>query len=381
MNVLIIGNADSIFVKTLIEKTHLPFDDKVSVLTGQNSIYKAFYRKNQVSVFCLKNTRTLFGIINFLNSIRVAIHQYDLIIVHYLTARRVLPARIGSIFSKKLLLVCWGSDILRQQNKNRIIENAIRASAAILISTQEIKEKFRVLYGTEYDYKIKRIYFGSNGIDNLKRNNYDQHSLSIKYGINEQKIVISIGYNKSVAQQHLKVLQIIGSLLPEERKKIHILLRLTYGDGDNEYINQIKKCVKQTGCTSSFFESYLTDEEVAELTFLTDVFIHAQITDSRSASMCEHLYSGSLVINPSWIKYSDLENKVFYLKFNSFSDLKKIVKDNLVKKENSQYRKLLYDNKETIYEICSWEFAIKLWRDIYLDNSMECSSVETGEFR
>lgn len=371
MNVLIIGDADSIFVKALIEKTHLPFGDKVSVLTGQNSVYKDYYKNNQVSIFCLKKTRTLLGIINFLDNIRVATHKYDLIIVHYLDARKGLLARIGSFFSKKLLLVCWGSDILRQQNKNRIVESAIRVSSAILISTQEIKEKFRVLYGTEYDYKIKSIYFGSNGIDTLKRNNYDQHSLSVKYGINEHKIVISIGYNKSVAQQHIKVLQIISSLLPEEKEKIHILLRLTYGDGDSEYINQIKKSVKQTGCTSSFFESYLTDEEVAELTFLTDIFIHAQITDSRSASMCEHLYSGSLVINPSWIKYSDLENKVFYLIFNSFSDLKKIVKDNLIKKENSQYRKLLYSNKKTIYEICSWDFAIKTWRKIYLDNSIE----------
>lgn len=367
MNVLIIGDADSIWVKTIIEKTHLPFGDKISILTIRNKLFKDFYSKNQIKIFYQKRMKTLFGGINFLYNVRAVIPQYDIIIVHYLTPNRAFLARIGSIFTKKLLLVCWGSDILRQKNKNRIIESAIRVSSAILISTEEIKEKFQSLYGTKYDYKIKRAYFGSNGIETLRLNNCDQHSLGIKYGIDEQKIVISIGYNKAVAQQHLKVLQIINSLLPEEREKIHILLRLTYGDGDGEYLNKIKKSVEQTECTSSIFESYLTDEEIAELTFLTDIFIHAQITDAQSASMCEHIYSGALVINPSWIKYTELEKRVFYLTYSTFTDLKGIIQANLVKKDKSQYCKLLCNNKKKIYEICSWDFKIKDWRSIYLE--------------
>ena len=170
-----------------------------------------------------------------------------------------------------------------------------------------------------------------------------------------------------VQQQHLKVLQEILKLPIEIRNKIHLVLRLTYGNGDDDYVSSIKQYVKNTECSSTILESFMTDKEVAEITAITDIFIHAQTTDARSASMCEHLYAKCLVVNPSWIKYSDLEDSVFYLKFNSFDELPKIISNNLVNKNNSPYKMKLYANTDAIYNLCSWDRFIPEWRKIYAE--------------
>ena len=366
MNILLIGEADTIWVKSVIEKTHLPFGDNVSILTGKNTIFKDYYENNHIRILRLKKIRSPFGFFNLCHNLKIVFQHYDLVIIHFIGGHRVLLARIARFFSDKLILVFWGSDLLRKK-KNWIVNAALKASSSVLIGTQPMNDVFVRYYGHQYDNKIRKINFGSRGMDSLKKIENNQSGLRAKYNIDESKIVISIGYNKMMAQQHLKVLDMINALSDEQRSKIHLLFRLTYGDGDAEYINKIRRLVAKSGCSNSFFESYLSDDEVAELTLLTDIFIHAQITDAKSASMCEHLYAGALVINPDWIKYPDLENRVFYLTFNEFDELRRLIGENLVKKDSSRYCQKLVSNRQIIYDICSWDAHVKKWRDMYLN--------------
>lgn len=361
--VLIIGDANSIWVKTIIERTHLPFGDQVSVLSFNNNSFTDFYRDNNINIYNLKSIKTIAGPINLFHNLYYVLKHYDLIVVHFVQPHRALLAIIGRMFSKKLLLVFWGSDILRA-NKNILVQKAIRKSSAMVIGAKEMENRFHDLYGYEYDNKIFRVNFGSDGVDVLNTKVFDQELLCKKYGIDDKKVILSIGYNNSPGQQHLKILEAVGSLSKEQLNNIHILLRLSYGNGDADYINSIKKKVDEIGCSSTFFESLLSKEEIAETTSLADVFVHALITDARSASMCEHLFAGALVIIPNWINY-DIGDKFFALKYDNFEQLKIILSDNIIKKRDSKYKNQIESNRRSIYDICSWEVHAKKWRNLY----------------
>lgn len=364
MKVLVIGNADSIWIKSLVEKTHLAYGDDVSILSSCNATYFDYYKNNDVKVYKLNRIKSIRLPINILKNIGILKDNYNLISVQYVEKGKALWGIISSFFSKKVLLSFWGSDLLRQRKSSLLVRCAIRCSSAITLTTDEMYDRFSALYGYRYIKKIRRTKFGSNGISFISRI-ANKDLLYRKYGIDKNKVLVSIGYNGFKEQQHLKVLNEIYKLSLEDRKRIHLIIRVTYGNKDKEYMNQIKRAVEQTKCTNHIFEEYLSDDEVAEITAITDVFIHAQTTDARSASMCEHLYANCVVINPSWIKYPDFENNLFYLKFEDFDELRLIISNNLLKKEESIYRKELIKNTKLVYELCAWESFAPLWRDVY----------------
>ena len=369
MNVLIFADGDSIWTKSVIEHTLCSYDDNVTILsTKLVSKYAEFYKKNNISIVyrrkMLGKVGSLFIGISNLDTISKG---YDIFCAHYITNASIRVLTIAKKYCKKTIFIFWGSDILRRTKKSIRRIYAFNTVDRICMSTREMEKKFHELYGMKFDNKIRKINFGSNGIELLTDGQLEMKEIRRRYNIDESKIVISIGYNKMCSQQHLKVLNVIKTLLPELREKIHIILRLTYGNGDNNYINKIKALVDESGCSSSIFESYMSDIEVAEVVSITDIFIHAQTTDARSASMCEHLYAGSLVIVPSWIQYSEIEGKVFYLTFEKFEDLEDLISNNLVHKQNSIYHEKLKRNRIELYDLCSWKSQVPDWRKLYLD--------------
>ncbi len=364
MKVLIIGNADSIWVKSLVEKTHLRYGDAVSVLTPKNSVYNEYYRNNNVRIYKIHKLKSAWFLVNLFKNLSYLAKGYDIISVQYTEGWNAFWGTLGRCFNKKMILSFWGSDLLRLTEPDKKVLHAIKRSTFVTLTTDEMVKKFLDLYGNKYKEKIRMTKFGSNGIDFLNRH-FDIEDIKERYGISSDKVVVSIGYNKMKEQQHLAVLNVINSLSDELRSRIHIILRLTYGSGDNEYVRQIKELVAKSQCTYTVFEKYMSDVEVAEITQITDVFIHAQTTDARSASMSEHLYANCLVINPDWIDYPDFNVKVFYLKFKDFNDLRDILADNIVKKENSRYRDKLESNTKIISDLCSWDSLSTLWRTVY----------------
>ena len=358
MKVLIIGTADSIYIKSLIEWTFIPFEDKVSVLSSKNTLYSDYYSKNGVEVLEL-------GQMNKLSKIKALAKRYDLVNVHYINRGSANKGRINGMFSKRFILSFWGSDILRVEKADPKISRAIKAASVITMSTSAMEEKFHEVYGYSYDSKIRNPGFGCNGLEVLRTNKSERSALMKKFSVSEDKVVVSIGYNKAEAQQHIKVLQVIRSLPEDIQSKMHIILRLTYGNCGPDYVERIKEALLDLNCTYTIFESFLSDEEFAELTQLTDVFIHAQKTDAMSAAVCEHLYAGCVLLNPSWIRYSKLKDKAFYLEYNDFDELGVLLSDNIIAKTESRYRSKLEQNADVIYDICSWESLVPAWRNVY----------------
>ena len=371
MKVLIFGKPGSIWVKTVVEHTLIKYGDEVAILStleDENNPFLDFYKKNNVKIFPYKKHKGKLGtlISGFTNKDVIKDH-YDLFCVHYLNNSAYCVIPVAKHYCKRVLLFCWGSDLLREGKRSFMSSNAFRLADHIGISTNDMLVKFHSLHGHSYDHKIVRTCYGVNGLDIIRDIKTNNKSIRSKYNIDPEKVVITIGYSNSPEQQHLKVLDQIMSLSDEDKSRIHLILRVTYGSGTDEYITQVKNLAEKTGCSYSVFESFLTDMEIAELTSVTDIFIHAQTTDARSASMQEFLFANCLVINPKWISYSDFEDRVFYLKFENFEELKTLVSDNLVLKGNSRYIDKLMKNSEVVADLSLWEHLEPVWRKAYTE--------------
>ena len=373
MNVLIFGNANSIWIKSIVEHTLLPYGDHVTILSD-NTVenFLEYYKNNDIDVIVCKRLPGKIGtLLSGCTNRSILNKHYDLFCAHFITSLSLFILSSVKRHARKTVFFFWGSDLLKATNKGKLRYilrmRAFKSLDCIGVGTNEMLDKFHELYGNCFDPKIRRIYFGVNGLETLKRVNTSRKELRKKYKIDEKKIVISVGYNKMTAQQHIKVLSAIGAVQEMFRDNIHLILRLTYGNGDQKYVDEIKRAIRETKCTSSVFESYLSDEEVAEITSITDVFVQGQMTDARSATMQEHLFAKCLVINPSWIHYSELEDKVFYLTYDTFEELTEIIQVNLTPKGESRYREKLSKNAQVIDQISSWSTFVPAWRDIYLN--------------
>lgn len=368
MKILVVGTADS-WIKPVIDKTMIAFGDEVTVLSLHEAVkFKDFYEKNHIKVILLtfpriKYIRTLFsGIFNIRKFI-----GYDMICFHYVSNLALCMMPFAKIVCKKVTASFWGSDIFRRKKRfTHIIYVLLKFADVITLSTPDMADRFHLFFGNGLDAKIRRTHYGLSTLELLK-NPINTNALYMKYRIPIDKVVVAIGYNKIKEQQHLKVLKVINSLPVTIRNRIHLIFRLTYGvNPDTEYVCSIKNMAAKSGCSSSFFETFMTEEEIAEVTRITDIFIHAQTTDARSGSMCEHMYAGCLVLNPSWLQYTELKNHVFYLTYNTFDELGTVLFDCLSKKEESKYRDKLIANKNAVYELTSWEACINEWRDVYI---------------
>ena len=78
MNYLVVGDANSIYLKSIIDRTMLDYSDTVYVLSVNNDNYSDFYKNNNVTI--IKEKRN-FGIINTLLSgicnIKTLSRKYD----------------------------------------------------------------------------------------------------------------------------------------------------------------------------------------------------------------------------------------------------------------------------------------------------------------
>ena len=102
--------------------------------------------------------------------------------------------------------------------------------------------------------------------------------------------------------------------------------------------------------------------EIAVLRRATDIFIQAQITDALSGTIREVLYSGTILINPSWIKYREFDKiGIEYLQYDNIDDIADIV----VRVLDGTYTVDTKKNKEKIYNSFSWKAVIDKWQRIY----------------
>lgn len=372
MKILVIGTGHSQFVKEPLEFAFNKSNDNVYVTydEGRNDLFKDFYKENDIKLI---NTHQKTNIIsripkigvlyNLFKATRTAAKEKNFDVIHVHSVSNYILTwfivNVLSMYTKKIAITFYGSDLMLREDKElKRFDKLFEKVDCFSMATDNLIERFRKAFGNKYDSKIMKVPFGLASlisIDEAKPKDECKHIL----GVDKNKVLISIGHNTCVEQQHLQVLDAMSSLSQNIIKEITILLQLTYGNGSLEHVNAIEEKAKSLGCDVVILKEYMNRNEVATMAKAVDIYINSQISDAISGAMLEYMYAETVVLNPKWIDYNELKkNGCQYYEYENFDELPNILRDLI----NDKGTLDISNNHEIIHSLSHWESHKGKWR-------------------
>lgn len=365
-NVLVIGNATSIWIKEYIRNVHCKLGNRVYLTNyfSMNQEDKLFYEQLNVEIINFKATNKVckFAEYNYVLNKFIKRHKGQIDVVDIQSPPNskqadIIKKTVDNLGAKSVVTF-WGSDIMRIDSKGaKRMKKLLKQAKVINIGTEKMHEKFKSYYNEEFDDKCVYIGFGSPAITNIRDCKLSKEECKMHFGLDKNKIVVAIGYNGRREQQHLSAIKAFSKLDKELKDKIQILIHLGYGF-DIDYKNEIKSLLEKSELNYVINEDMLDLEQVAILRIATDVFVHSQTTDGLSGSIREVVYAGAILLNPEWIKYDKFDKDgVEYVVYNDFNNLTEKMTDILKGKIKIDKIK----NRKILYAEYSWESVEDRW--------------------
>ena len=372
-DITIIGKSDSIHIKNFVENVCLPNKYRVTLLTDFNNSFSDFYSKNGCKIYASSSSNFFARIpklrwLGHLTYIKKNISKIntELFIIQYVDYYLM---RLFSFikFNKPFILVFWGSDLYRiSQKRLKRIKYGITVAQRIVVMTEDMKRVLSRTFKGAFDDKIIVSDFGNSVLDLIDNNRKEKEfyrNSSFLNSIANKKVIVTIGYNASRAQNHLQIINAISKIDTEEKKRIFLIFPLSYPKNSDKYIAKIEKKLKELHFDYLLLCSFMDEDEVSKLCLSTDIFINAQTTDALSFSMIEHIYSGNVVWNGGWLTYDFLNNNhIFNKRFGSFTELQNILGDYQV--DCIRVEKELDKSISIIRNYFSWQSCKKRWEQI-----------------
>ncbi len=265
----------------------------------------------------------------------------------------------------KIIATLFGSDLYRSSENEKKIQKKIFEVADIIVMGINMQEEFELFFkGFEHKYEFNQ--YGSKRLDlieDLKTKN-NKNIIRQKYGINKEKIVVTIGYNAKIEQQHLIFLKEIEQLDINMKNKLHLLFPLTYGKKDSSiYYNQLKSKIKNIGIDYICLEERLSDEGISETKIISDITVNLQTTDALASSIKEAIVADDILLVGDWLPYGIYEDLgIFFERSNLKNFKEKFI--NIVENIES-YKKRCINNSPKIIKFASWKHIIPLLINIY----------------
>jgi len=377
MNILIIGNPNSIWIKNYIKYVLLNHKYNISVLYYDKlePEFLQFYNSNNIRILGLphndKLSRFHMKIMPFIRKVLLLDARirgtYDYIHVHYVTYNSLKFAFAAKSSKSKIIATPWGSDLIRADDTE--LEKRLpllQKTDAITIQSQKLFDKMQMAYGNKLDEKYRyNLKMGLDIFEDIDavRKKYSISDCKSHFGFYKDKIIIAVGYNGSAGQQHFEVLKVINALTQNISEKIEVVMHISYALPSNEYKERLHEEASHLRCKVHILEKFMYNEEIAMLRYATDVFVHAQITDEYSASVQEYIYAGSVLINPTWIDYQEfIDNGIHYVSYKDFDNLQKKLYELL---SSGVSRNYFYSEK--LKRLSSWDNYLQAWNTIYKD--------------
>lgn len=379
MKILVVGDSNSIFIKQLIEYVLLDGKRNEIVLIEENTTntdYEGFYSANGVHIVprVNKNNRLVAKI----PKIRASVGNYlwckgiikqfgtfDLVHIHGLNFSRGNIARYMRKYTKKLVITVWGDEIFRASEKNLTAYTKYYDLAdCITVSTSDMQRKFTSVYGDRYGANLRMNKFGVGVLDYIDaaKETFDRRHICAEFGITDpDKLFVFVGHNGRPAQRHLELTKCLKALPEQYKERITLIYTMTYGVPGERYVQDIVTEAKRLNLDFVVLRNYLNEVQTAKLRSICDIMLHAQLTDAFSASLCESLYAGAVILNGSWLVYNDLPD--CHNRFVEYDRIEEIPeKLSEVLGDFPAFQDKAMDNKAVIRSICSREVTTQEWK-------------------
>lgn len=292
--------------------------------------------------------------------------QYDAVSIHSCEHVYYYLIRDLKKISDNTSVMIWGSDFYQISNEMREQHRLIFDTARyVVFGNPQNASDFISYYGA---YKDKALVtgFGNSLFDLIREQaGIDRGRLRAEFGVPDDKIVISIGYNGREMQQHLLLLDAIGDLPDAHRQHIFLLLQAGYGT-DKEYLARIIDRLESLRVAYKIEDRFLENADIAKLRLLPDIVLNAQKSDGFSSSLQEHVFAGNVLIVGDWLPYAFLEPRGVFLVRSAAAGFSASLR--AVLKNMDAYRQKVRTNPAAIEAISSWKVRIQEWKDIFSGN-------------
>ena len=354
----------------------LKFSDKLASLTdtlkdepGRNNLFKNIltfrFKKSVKSVESNAEDKIHTA------AMKKILKNYDVYHYHYLapeflSSLRYIPK------DKKVLMTFWGSDLFQitgYENYKQQSEAFERADL-ITVNAIEIRETALAKYGRNLFSKMRFSDFGLNlqKLDFIEgRNNPETiKAFKARYGIPEEKIIITAGYSGSSKQRHIEILKELKTLDERIKRKIFVIIPMTYGlqFESKDYLKKVEDYSENCGFGCKIFTEYMKHDELADFTVSSQIMLNLRDTDAINASMLESVFAGNIVVNGAWLPYGRLKRAgIYFPEVNSFSDINNTV--TFIIDNFEEEKKKTSKNKVPIKKYFLYTSLIYDWVNIY----------------
>jgi len=295
---------------------------------------------------------------------RFFLKNYDTIFIHFIVPYYHNFVKYYNKRCKTLVSVFWGSDLFRIKKKDipKVLK-IVGMSDVVNLATPEMYKEFLHTFNMSSCIKRTNYSFGIEILNDIKT--------VIKKGVNRQRFIaklscsvkitaetkiVTIGYNGAPQQQHLKIIE---DLENREWRNTLFIFPITYA-GTKEYHSEIKRKLERSSLNWILIPEFMTNKQISNLRFVTDVFIQLQTTDGLSVATQEHIFAGNRVIVGSWLPYKMFkEMGIFYQTVDTVSEISEKLKEELSLGPLSQAMKDI--NRNAIAKFSDWEYVIEPW--------------------
>lgn len=377
MNVLIIGLADSIWLKEYIEHVLLDENISISVISYRNERYKDFYSENGIEIiqYPARETKKIRSAAISLKQSRLLgerLKQIDILHVHFADLPLMLLCYRLFALSHKIIITFWGSDLLRAFKwKLRAVRYFLYKADIIQLVSENMLKKFHNEYGLEFENKLSILDFGNpmyRIIDEVSRT-MTREGCKDYWKMPKDMLSVHIGYNSIREQNHIAIVKSLGRLPDKIKDNLFLVFHFGYGAEDSIYVNHIKSELKENKFRYKFINKYMDKEDVAKFRLSADIFVYGQTTDAVAGSVLEYLYAGVKLIYPKWLDYSVLLNigiqMYGYEDFTGLTDIFQEVYKECQNNSDDNDRDALTDNRMRLKNFNSWEKVLPEWKAMY----------------
>jgi glycosyltransferase involved in cell wall biosynthesis len=288
----------------------------------------------------------------------------DIVDIHFLEpayGRYIEAIRRKDI---KLITTLFGSDLFRTNDEQKRAQAPVFARSDAIVLSENMVAYFEEHFpGYEKKYRFNQ--YGSARIDLVAALDSPENKREFrrKYKIPDGKIVVSCGYNAKKEQQHLKLLDEIDKLGVSEKEKLFLLLSLTYGREDADYVAEVKRKAARLNIPHLFFEERLGDTEIAEIRIISDITINTQTTDALASTIKEAMVAGDVMLVGDWLPYGIYRNLGAFYLTSPLDRLSEKLEDIL--RNIDEYREKSRVNTKIIQNFASWNVLLKDWIKLY----------------
>jgi len=191
----------------------------------------------------------------------------------------------------------------------------------------------------------------------------DKAAIKASLGFGPQELLVVCGYNASVNQQHEAMIEALIKIKSEIPPEVRFVFPISSNAG-LERKKHIENLLQQSGLRYSSITSYLSNQQLAELRYVTDIMVQLQRTDQLSGSMQESLFAGSHVITGNWLPYAIFDELGVKMIKIEHVDMMGDALLKVISKGASPSAHAL-QNAAAIWQLSSWEKNINSWLSLY----------------